>query len=226
MSSHFDASEFIDDDLTPAAKTAYGSAGAAPAAVGVGERRAPSREEVESKVSEMHQRLAELKNEQQRLERERAALEETRRRQSEFSTGRQEMIQNLTRAISQMEESELMHRREVEQRSKSLVDMRDALGKVIALSQEGWNKDNFEMELTRALTTVDNARMEWNSARVKFTELTGNAPASDPSAPPSSGPVPGGLPTDYAQLCKLGLAINWPLVLVGLGIFLMLWLRR
>ncbi len=226
MSSHFDASEFIDDDLTPAPKPGYGAAPTTPAPLGVGERRAPSREEVESKVSEMHQRLAELKTEQHRLERERSALEETRRRQSEFSTGRQEMIHHLTRAISQMEEAELTHRREVEQRSKSLIDMREALTKVVSLNQEGWNKENFEMELTRALTTVDNARMEWNSARVKFTELTGNAPAADSSMPPSGALTPNGLPTDYAQLCKLGLAINWPLVLVGLGIFLMLWLRR
>ena len=31
---------------------------------------------------------------------------------------------------------------------------------------------------------------------------------------------------DFTQLCKLGFALNWPLVLLGLGIFLLLLLRR
>jgi septal ring factor EnvC (AmiA/AmiB activator) len=231
MSSQFDASEFIDDDLHPVTKPGYaGATGTASAPVGAGERKAPSREEVELKVSEMQQRLAELKNEQQRLERERATLEETRRRQSEFTTGRQEMIQNLTRSIALMEEAELNHRREAEQRSKVLVDLREALGKVISLNQESWNKENFEMELTRGMTTVDNSRMEWNSARVKFAELNGKAPGESAGGGSADDrgvvPVGGGLPQSFGDLCRLGFAINWPLFVLGLMIFLMLWLRR
>jgi hypothetical protein len=228
MSSHFDASEFVDDDLHPSSKPTFGAASASASPLGVGgERRAPSREEVESRVSEMQQRLTELRAEQQRLERERAALEETRRRQSEFTNGRQEVIQNLTRGVALLEEAEIQHRREAEQRNRSLLTMREALEKVVALSQEHWNKENFEIELTRALTTIDNARMEWNSARVKFGELSKAAdPSADPSSPAALPASPGALPTRYTDLCKLGLAINWPLVLLGLGIFLMLWLRR
>lgn len=228
MSSQFDASEFIDDDLHPAPKPGYAGVTGSATVVGAGERRAPSREEVELKVSEMQQRLSELKNEQQRLERERAALEETRRRQAEFTTGRQEMMQNLTRSIALMEEAELTHRREAEQRSKALVDMREALSKVIALNQESWSKENFEVELTRGMTTVDNSRMEWNSARVKFSELNQN-PASLPASSPDQRPVApsaGGLPQSFGDLCRLGFAINWPLFVLGLLIFLMLWLRR
>ncbi len=229
MSSHFDASEFIDDDLQPARKPVYGSA--APTSpsnsLRTPERKAPSREEVELKVSEMHQRLAELKGEQERLERERASLEETRRRQSEFSTGRQEMIQHLTRTIARMEEAELTHRREAEQRNKSLTDLRTALEKVMAQNQEAWNKENFEMELTRGLTTVDNARMEWNSARVKFSELNDSETAPQGSSP-ATRPAAGApaFPQGFADLCRLGFAINWPLFVLGLLIFLMLWLRR
>ncbi|HAM73224.1 MAG TPA: hypothetical protein DCM86_16430 [Verrucomicrobiales bacterium] len=233
MSSHFDASEFVDDDLHPAAaKSTFGSSSPAASPLGVGERKAPSREEVESKVNEMHQRLSELKTEQQRLERERAQLEETRRRQSEFSTGRQEMIQNLTRGVALLEEAEINLRRDAEQRARALAGMREALDKVVTLTQDHWNKENFEVELTRSLTVIDNARMEWNSARVKFGELTGNSPSapgsSDAVSPGGSAPggAPQGFPTNYAGLCKLGLAINWPLVVLGLAIFLMLWLRR
>lgn len=233
MSSTFDASEFIDDDLHPSSKPSYAASmnPGAPSgqALGGGDRRAPTREEVDMKVGEMQQRLAELKNEQQRLERERAALEETRRRQAEFVTGRQEMIQHLTRSIAQMEEAEVNHRREAEQRAKSLTDLKSALEKVLAINQEGWNKENFEMELTRGLTTVDNARMEWKSARVKFVELNGESPELPGSNAPGAAASKGnssGFPQGFGELCRLGFAINWPLFVLGLLIFLMLWLRR
>ena len=110
--------------------------------------------------AEMQQRLAELKTEQQRLERERAALEETRRRQTEFTSGRQEVIQNLTRGIAQLEEGELSHRREAELRTRSLADMREALSKVVSVSQETWNKETLEIEheIRLALVLVPRTR--------------------------------------------------------------------
>src|SRR5271157_2861699 len=98
MSSEYDATEFIDGDLqgrktTPGASPAPGA-------------RAPTREEVDTKVAEAQQKLADLKRAQEELERERAALEETRRRQREFQTGRVEMIQNLTRGLGLLGEAE------------------------------------------------------------------------------------------------------------------------
>src|SRR6185436_20575570 len=97
MSNEFDASEFIDDDFQAARKLSAAVA-ANPFASSASEpNRAPTREEVDSKVGETQQKLAELKRIQEELERERSSLEETRRRQMEFQTGRQETIQNLTR---------------------------------------------------------------------------------------------------------------------------------
>src|SRR5437588_722172 len=89
MSNEFDASEFVDDDFQAARKSPPGGN---PFAGGTSDSpRAPSREEVDSKVGETQQKLAELKRIQQDLERERAALEETRRRQLEFSAGRRSL---------------------------------------------------------------------------------------------------------------------------------------
>src|SRR5215471_14394710 len=98
MPSDYDATEFIDGDFQ-----AHKSAFAAAAAGAAGSLRAPTREEVDSKVAEAHQRLAEKKRELEELEKERAALEETRRRQAEFHTGRQEMIHSLTRGLGLLE---------------------------------------------------------------------------------------------------------------------------
>src|SRR5438046_7812027 len=121
MSSEHDATEFVDGDFE-AHKSPYvfAQGGANPAP------RAPTREEVDSKVAEAQQKLSELKRAQEELERERAALEETRRRQIEFQTSRQEMRQNLTRGLGLLEETEFNARRDAEQMSKALGDLKSA----------------------------------------------------------------------------------------------------
>jgi len=211
MSSDYDATEFIDGDLQPN-KPPYSTASA-----GGQLQRAPTREEVDSKVAEAHQKLAELRRVQEELERERAALEETRRRQMEFETGRQEMIQNLTRGLGLLEEAEFNARRDAEQMGKALVDLRDAVSKVQAIQQEAWTKENFSVELTRALTTIENARMEWNAARLKFPVLSGKnlEAGTDESAPEGRTSALLGN-QNFGSLCRLGLALTWPVALAAL----------
>src|SRR6266480_5868431 len=122
MPSDYDATEFVDGDFQ-AHKSPYSGSSS-----GSGQlHRAPTREEVDSKVVEAQQKLAELKRAQEELERERSALEETRRRQIEFQTGRQEMVHNLTRGLGLLEEAEFNARHDAEQMAKSIADMKSAL---------------------------------------------------------------------------------------------------
>jgi hypothetical protein len=225
MAAEYDATEFVDSDFQAAHQTAYAGASMSGAV-----NRAPSREEVDSKVGETQQKLAELKRIQEELERERASLEETRRRQMEFQNGRQETVQNLTRGVGLLEEAEFNARRDAEQMARALADMRDALAKVAATNEQGWTKENFSAELTKALTVVENARMEWNTARLKFSILSGAVPG--PATQPAAVAHPGQLllaNRSFGELCKLGLALTWPLAVVALaalGIFLAVLLRR
>ena len=212
MSSDYDATEFVDGDFqahkVPASATSAG---------GSQSQRAPTREEVDSKVAEAQQKLAELRREQDELERQRAALEETRRRQMEFQTGRQEIIQNLTRGVGLLEEAEFSARRDAEQMAKALVDLRAALSKIGAIHEETWTKDNFSTELTRALTTLENARMEWNAARLKFPVLSGQGPEGGASPAETAGPRSSLLAgQSFGELCRMGLALTWPLAVVAL----------
>ena len=75
------------------------------------------------------------------------------------------------------------------------------------------------MELTRALTTIENARMEWNSARLKISALAGETKKA--AAPLEKGFIPAASSSladlSFFQLCKIGLALTWPLLLVLLG---------
>lgn len=221
MPADYDATEFIDGDFQSRPSAHSTSAAQLP--------RAPTREEVDSRVAETQQKLVELRRAQEQLERERAALEETRRRQAEFQTGRQEMVQQLTRGVGLLQEAEFNARRDAEQMAKALVGLREALNKVEALHEETWTQENFGLELTRALTVLENARMEWNGARLKFTVLSATAAEPNKEGPQNVQADPSLKNCTFGQLCRIGLALSWPLaavVLLGFGLLLALQLRR
>lgn len=204
MAGPHDSSEFIDTDFT-AHKSPFA---------------APSRDDTDRRVVEAQQKLVELKRAQEELERERVGLEDLRRRQNEFHTGRDEVIQNLTRGLGLLEEAEFTARRDAELMVKTLDDFRNALAKVQAIHEDNWTKENFQTELTRALTTIENARMEWNSARLKISALAGET--KNAAAPLDKSPAAGLAPSladlNFLQLCKIGLAMTWPLLLALLGV--------
>lgn len=223
MSAYHDAGEFVDSDFQSAQQSGFATA--VPGASANKLNRPPTREELEALVGEKQSKLAELKRAQEELERERASLEELRRRQMEFQTGREEMLQHLTRGIGLLEEAELTARRDAEQMARVLTEFREAVRKVQGINEQLWNQENFSVELTRANTTIENARMEWNAARLRFAVLNGEAPVSADSP---AGKANGSLlaNADLAQLFKIGLALTWPLVLLGFGIFVVLLLRH
>jgi chromosome segregation ATPase len=221
MPSDYDATEFIDGDFQTMPS---------PGSAAVPLVRAPTREEVDSRVTETQQKLVELRRAQEELERERAALEETRRRQLEFQTSRQEMIQNLTRGVGLLEEGEFNARRDAEQMAKALVGLRDALTKIQSIHEDTWTQQTFQLELTRALTAIENAQMEWNAARLKCDVLAGVS--ADPQKPAANSPVAPNsvlLNCGFGQLCRLGFALSWPVaavILVGFVFLLVLQLRH
>src|SRR5262245_54174194 len=76
MASEYDPAEFVDSDFQAARRSAAApSQPSSPFATVT--NRAPTREELESRVTDMQSKLTELKKAQQDLERERADIEET-----------------------------------------------------------------------------------------------------------------------------------------------------
>jgi hypothetical protein len=225
MSEQHDPSDFIDSDFQSGLKKTGGSPFAAPASPSGSSavpNRPPTREELEALMSEKQTKLAELKRVQEELERERSGLEELRRRQIECQTGREEMLKNLTRGIGLLEEAELAARQEADQMSRSLTEFRAAITKLQAINQQQWSQQNLTVELTRALTIIENARMEWNSARVKFPILSDDAALGHAGAglePRGSAPLE---EEDFRRLVKIGLAFTWPILLLGVIIWLTL----
>ena len=115
-------------------------------------------------------------------------------------------------------------RRDAEQMAKSLNELREALGKVQAINDQAWTKDDFQIELTRANTAIESARMEWNGARLKWPVLTGEK-FEQAVASEKAKPVVPLAEKSFMELCRLGFALTWPLALGLLALIVVLILR-
>jgi len=111
--------------------------------------------------------------------------------------------------------------------AKTIAALQETLTKVQSISEESWTKDNWSVELTRALTVLENARMEWNAARLKWPSLdvTPVSPDSPMEAPQTAQTQPLLGVQDFRQLCKMGLALTWPIVLL-LGVVILILLTK
>ncbi len=178
------------------------------------------REELDNKVSSLQSKLAELNHARDKLEREKATVEESRRRFSEFQTGREEMLHELTRSLGLLEEAQMNAQREAEQMASTTHDLRDALSKVDVLKDVDTHDEQWKVHLTRNLTTIENARMELNSARLKWVLLNSDADNTGEDTfthvqNDTSGVT---MPRSFGQLCLWGLALTWPILLIGSAI--------
>ena len=218
MSSKLDESDFVDRDLEASQETGATLSGADES----GADAPPSREELTSRVTETQHELTRLKRMQEELERERNEIEEARKRRTELATGREEMVQNITRGIGLLEEAELSSGRTTEQLAMTVSDLQGSLDKVTGIEEGEWTEENWSVELTKALTTIENARMEWNSARLKWPVLDGEPEAPSAAAQPQLSERPGLEQYSFWHLSRLGLAFTWPLVVVGVAIVILL----
>lgn len=138
------------------------------------------------------------------------------------------MLQHLTRGIEMLKEAELAARRDAEQMARTLLGLHEALGKVQALNEQAWSPESYAAELTRALATVDNARMEWNSAQVRWPILTSQAASPAAAVPVKDDPSTWLRPRSFGDLCRLGFALTWPvsLAIVATGVVILVMLTR
>ncbi|MGC8828350.1 MAG: hypothetical protein ACP5TE_01075 [Verrucomicrobiia bacterium] len=223
MADEYDSSDFIDKEYFESKTPGKSGGGGAPSAPSVGATNPPpSQAELDSRATEVQQEIEKLRRLQEDLARKKAALEETRRRRLEWETSRKELVHGLTRAVGLLQEAEFSRRQEAEQMAKAIAGLRDALMKVQSIDEESWTKENFEIELTRALTVVENARQEWNSARLKFPFLDGKQDEqSEFVAQKPEFKIP-----DFYELIKIGFAVSLPLILIILVLIIVILVKR
>lgn len=221
MASDFDSTEFVDTEVQTASHrvqvqaTEHADAGSA-----------PSSEELDGRSSEVQSQLVSLEKKREQLERERGEVEEARRRRAELATGYEEMLHHLTRGVAILEEETVLAKREAEQMAKSLLSLKNSLEGVEEIDQEKWNEANWMKELTKALTVIENARHEWNAARLKWPRLDGVANEARPDAE-GKMPSPKLAFSDqsFGQLCRLGFALTWPIAAAIMALLIVILFR-
>ena len=167
------------------------------------------REELDHQATSLQTKLAELNRAREKLEREKATVEDSRRR------------------LGLMEEAHMDTQRDAEQMARTIEDLRDAMSKVETLEEVDTHDEQWKVLLTRNLTTIENARMELNSARLKWTLLNGESDEESGvfSAPAATGSGGMSMPRSFGQMCLWGLALTWPVLLIGAGILAVLLMK-
>jgi chromosome segregation ATPase len=179
--------------------------------------KAPTREELDARLTGAQQQLTKLRESHEQIEREIAAIEERRRRRAEFSQGLEEVRRELVRGTGLLEKAEMDARRQAEQLARTVEGLNAASKALVPHNESDWTAENWENELTRGLTAVENARMELNSARLKWPQLESKAVQESSDQPVESIQSLAKLP--IGDLCRLGFGLTWPVGAV-LALFL------
>ena len=179
--------------------------------------------ELGDKVQQVRAELESLKQKQEEIEKEKSRLEELKRRQDELDTGRSEMLDKLTRSL-------VVVQREVEETQKRLEQLHTIynaftqhLRQLEAINARGWSSNELPRELSKAISSVEDARAEYTKAQAKIS-----------SEPVASSEVSqaGGFEGDYSMYeergffywLKSGFAFTLPLQVLGaIGLLVWIW---
>jgi chromosome segregation ATPase len=170
-----------------------------------------SAEHLDSQVQKAQDQLLQLKRQQEQIEKQKRELEELSRRQEELEHGRAEMSDKLTRALVVLEREAYGAQNRLEQVRAA----RESFAQHLELiDPRSWNPTDLHKELSRALSTVDDARTEYSDQRSRLQAAeAGTGEASLPDAAADAYQSSNG--RSFLQWLQIGLALTLPLILFG-----------
>ncbi len=186
---------------------------------------AASPEHLDSQVQKAQEQLLALKRQQEQIEKQKRELEELSRRQEELERGRAEMTDKLTRSLVVLEREAYDSQKKLEQIRATRESFEQHLALLESIDPKSWNPTELHKELSRALSTVDDARAEFSQQRSRLTASSNDdtAEVALPEAAPDVG-LAGGANT-FIQWMQIGLALTLPLIVFGfIALMIFLWL--
>jgi len=175
---------------------------------------AVSAEQLDSQVQKAQEQLLQLKRQQEQIEKQKRELEELSRRQAELEDGRTEMADKLTRALVVLEREAYSAQNRLEQIRATRESFSQHLELIEAIDPRSWNPSDLHKELSRALSTVDDARTEYSEQRSRLQVV--GATGGDAALPDVAGDVYGSNDgRSFGQWLQIGLALTLPLILFG-----------
>lgn len=168
--------------------------------------------------------LERLRNRQNDLEQQKKDLENMRERIAEFETGKREMLEKMAQSIISLEKQEVKATTFASLLGSTREHFKELRDELQTLDESSWDEEDFREELGKALTTVDNARMDFNKSMAQIEsasgEQTGGKKGYEHVAfnEPSVAPVE---EKSFGDWLKVGFAVSLPL-LVMLAIIIIL----
>jgi chromosome segregation ATPase len=174
-----------------------------------------SAEHLDSQVQKAQDQLLQLKRQQEQIEKQKRELEELSRKQEELERGRAELTDKLSRSLVVLEREAYDTQKKLEQLRATRESFGQHLELIEAIDPKSWNPADLNKELSRALSTVDDARTEFSQQRSRLQADEGTGDVGLPEAAPDVADLLNE-GSDFGHWVKIGFAFCLPLILFGI----------
>jgi hypothetical protein len=179
------------------------------------EEEAMSPEHLDSQVQKAQEQLLHLRRQAEQIEKQKRELEELSRRQEELERGRAEMTDKLSRSLVILEREGYDSQKKLEQIRATHESFTQHLQLLESIDPKSWNPAELPKELSRALSTVDDARTEFSQQRSRLE--AGNNESTEMDLPDvASGSMGLGGRRSFMQWMQIGFAVTLPLIIFGI----------
>lgn len=179
--------------------------------------------ELGDQVQQVRAELESLKQKQEAIEKEKSRLEELKRRQDELDAGRSDMLDKLTRSLVVVQREIEETQKRVEQMHTIYNSFTQHLRHLESINARAWNSADLPRELSKALSSVEDARAEFTKAQAR---MAADARMVEQAAvhPGEGDDYPVYEEHGFAYWLKSGFAFTLPLqALALLGLLLWAW---
>ena len=179
------------------------------------DEEAMSPELLDSQVQKAQEQLLQLRRQADLIEKQKRELEELSRRQEELERGRAEMNDKLSRSLVILEREGYDCQKKLEQIRTTHESFTQHLQLLESIDPKSWNPSELPKELSRALSTVDDARTEFSQQRSRL-EASGGGEAGEMDLPEVTSATSGLGGKSFTQWMQIGFAVSLPLIVFGI----------
>jgi len=189
------------------------------------EEETMSPELLDSQVQKAQEQLLQLRRQADQIEKQKRELEELSRRQEELERGRAEMTDKLSRSLVILEREGYDSQKKLEQIRATHESFTQHLQLLESIDPKSWNAAELPKELSRALSTVDDARTEFSQQRSRLEASGGESNEMDLPEVTSGTAGLGG--KSFVQWMQIGFAVTLPLIIFGLiALLIFFWMAQ
>ena len=189
------------------------------------EEEAMSPELLDSQVQKAQEQLLQLRRQAEVIEKQKRELEELSRRQEELERGRAEMTDKLSRSLVILEREGYDSQKKLEQIRATHESFTQHLQLLESIDPKSWNPAELPKELSRALSTVDDARTEFSQQRSRLEASGGES--SEMDLPEVMNTTAGLGGKSFMQWMQIGFAVTLPLIAFGIiALLIFFWMAQ